>query len=71
MLQTVKGFVRERLDVTDSARGMGSVGRDLMLQRVQGGKGRWCDVILQTVQGGKLSVGRDLKLQSVQGGKVC
>ena len=35
-----KGVVRERRDVTDSARGKGSFGRDVMLQRVQGGRGR-------------------------------
>ena len=45
-------FVRERRDVTDSARRKVSVGRD---------------VKLQTVQGGKCSVGRVVMFQTVQG----
>ena len=43
MLQTVKrvkGVVRERRDVTGSAGGKGSVRRDVMLQTVQGERGR-------------------------------
>ena len=35
----VKVVVRERRDVTDSARRKGAVGGDLVLQTVQGGKG--------------------------------
>ena len=47
--------LRERRDVTDSARGRGSFGRD---------------VILLTVQGGKGSFGRDLNLSDSAKWKV-
>ena len=39
MLHTVQGVVRERRDVTDSASGKRWVGRDVMLQILDGGKG--------------------------------
>ena len=52
MLQTVQGVVRERREVTDSARGKVVVGGDVRLQTVQRGKGSLGrDVILQTGQG--------------------
>ena len=41
MLQIVQGVVRERQDVTDSARGKVSVGRDVILQTVKGERGWW------------------------------
>ena len=47
MLQSVQGVVRQRRDYTESARGKESLWRDVMLQRVNEGKG---------------SVGRDVML---------
>ena len=36
-----KGYGGERRQVTDSARGRGLFGRDMILQTVQGERGRW------------------------------
>ena len=59
--------VLERRDVTDGARGNGSIGREDILQTVQGGKG----VVLEgrdvTVQRRKGLVGRDVILQLFEG----
>ena len=63
-LGRVKGVVRERRNVTDIARGMGSVGRDVILQRVHGGNGSFGrDMMLQTVQGERVG-GQDVMLQT-------
>ena len=66
----MEGVVREIRHVTDSARVKGLVERDVMLQTVQGGKmSLGRDVILQKLQGGKRSFVRDVMLQTVQGVK--
>ena len=62
-----KGVGGERRDVTDSPRVKGSLGRDVMLLRVQGLKGSfWRSIILYNVRG-KVSFRRDVMLQTVQG----
>jgi len=81
----VKGVVRERLDDADSARGNGSLGRDVLLQTVQGESYIWeRRDVTESVSGkgvvmerrdvtdsakGKESLMRDVMLQTVQEGK--
>ena len=70
MLQTVQGVVRERRDVTESARGKGFGGERRDITDSARGRVRWGKTMLKSMQAVKGSVGRDVMLQRVQGGMV-